>query len=598
MRRGVCVLLAAALAVAAPAARGDHAIAMHGAPALPPGFAHLPYANPEAPKGGRIVFGAVGGFDSLNPWIIAGRAPWEVRAQTFESLLGRSWDEPFTLYGLIAESVDAPPDRSWVEFTLRAEARFSDATQITVEDVVFSMETLAAHGRPSFREVWGKVSGWRQTGPLSVRFDFSEPDREAPLILALAPIFKKAQFAERAFEEPSLEPIIGSGPYVVDAFEADRFVSLVRDEAYWGRHLALNAGRNNLDEIRVEYFRDASALLDAFRAGEITFRREDDPSRWAEGYGFAEEAGVAMAEIPHARPTGMHGFVYNMRRAPFDDIRVRRALTHAFNFEWINATMFDGAYARIESYFHNSPLAHRGAAEGREREILAPFEDALPEGALDAEYIPPSAEGDPRNRRNLRRAAQLLEEAGWTVRDGALRNAAGEPFGFEILLGSSGDERIAGVWADALGRLGIAVDIRLVDSAQYQARRTDYDYDVIVNRWGLSLSPGNEQRFYWGGEGVERPGTRNYMGVDNPAIEAAIDALLSTEDGAGFRAAARALDRALSHGVYVAPFWFSPVSRIAHDAALQYPDAIPLYGDWIGWAPDVWWSEAEGETID
>ncbi len=574
-------------ATAAPA--NDHAIAMHGAPALPPDYAHLPYANPNAPEGGRIVFGSVGGFDSLNPYLPLGRAPWEIQAHTVESLLGRSWDEPFTLYGLLARSVETPLNRAWVEFELRPEARFSDGTQVTVEDVIWSMRTLAEHGRPNFRNVWSKVSGVRQTAPLRIRFDFSEPDREAPLILGLAPILSRAQFADRSFEETTDAPLIGSGPYVVAAYEPDRFLSLRRDPAYWGRHLPFNAGRNRLDEIRVEFFRDGTALFDAFRAGEISFFREADMARWRDG---SVDSGpeIIRAEIPHARPTGMYGFVFNTRRPLFSDIRVREALTLAFNFEWINATMLDGAYARIESYFDNSPLAHQGAAEGFEREILEPHAAALPEGALDRAYRPPSSEGDRRNRRNLRRAARLLEEAGWRVRDGALANAQGEPFALEILLGSSAEERIAGVFRDALATLGIDATVRLVDSAQYQARRTEYDFDMIVNRWGLSLSPGNEQRFYWGGEGVETPGTRNYMGVNSPAVDAAIDALLSARRAQDFVAAARALDRALAHGIYVIPFWYSPVSRIYHDSRLRYPERIPLYGDWIGWAPDVWWS--------
>jgi peptide/nickel transport system substrate-binding protein len=577
------------LAAATPALPKDHAIAMHGAPALPEDYTHLTYANPDAPEGGRMVFGAVGGFDSLNPYLPIGRAPWEVRAHTVESLLGRSWDEPFTLYGLLARSVETPLNRAWVEFELRPEARFSDGTQVTVEDVIWSMRTLAEHGRPNFRNVWRKVAGVRQTAPLRVRFDFSEPDREAPLILGLAPIFSRAQFDDRAFEETTDTPLIGSGPYKVAAWEPDRFVTLRRDPAYWGRHLPFNVGRNRLDEIRVEYFRDGTALFDAFRAGEISFFREADVARWREG--SADDAPeITRAEIPHSRPTGMYGFVFNTRRPLFQDIRVRQALTLAFNFEWINETMLDGGYARIESYFDNSPLAHQGGAEGLEREILEPFADTLPDGALDAAYAPPVSEGDPRNRRNLRRAARLLQQAGWTVQDGVLTDSAGAPFAFEILLGSSADERIAGVFRDALATLGIEATVRLVDSAQYQARRNAYDYDMIVNRWGLSLSPGNEQRFYWGADGVETPGTRNYMGVDSPAVDAAITALLAARREQDFVAATRALDRALSHGVYVVPFWYAPVSRLYYDSGLRFPERLPLYGDWIGWAPDVWWA--------
>ena len=576
---------------AAPA----HGIAMFGAPELPPDFPHLPYANPQAPKGGRIVFGAVGGFDSLNPFIVKGRAPSEIRSHTVESLLGRSWDEPFSLYGLLAETVDTPLDRRWVEFSLRPEARFSDGAPVTIDDVVWSMEILAEKGRPGFRAVWSQVTQVERTGPRSVRFHLSGSDREAPLILGLAPILKRAQWERRDFAEPTLEPIIGSGPYKVASVEPGRSLVLQRDEVYWGRHLPINRGQNNLDQIRIEYFRDATAHFDAFKAGIVTFWREGDPARWRDGYDFAaaRDGQIRRAEIPHGRPTGMYGFVFNTRRELFRDIRVREALSLAFNFEWINATMFAGANQRIRSYFDNSPLAHVGAAEGREREILDPYADSLPQGALDAQWAPRTSDpDDPRNRRALREAARLLDSAGWRVEQGVLRNGEGAPFRFEMLLGSSGDERIAGVFRDALAGLGIEVAVRTVDSAQYQARLTEYDFDMIVNRWALSLSPGNEQRLYWGRQGVTAPGTRNYMGVDSPAVEAAIDALLSARRREDMVAATRALDRALSHGVYVIPFWHATVSRIAHDAALRHPDAPPLYGDWLGWAPNVWWSEA------
>jgi len=596
LRAAVVILGLALPGLALPgpaAAQPAHGIAMHGAPALAEGFAHLPYADPAAPKGGAITLGAMGGFDSLNPFILKGRAPWEVRAHTVETLLARNWDEPFALYGLLAESVETPPDRAWVAFTLRPEARFSDGAPVTVEDVLWSMETLADKGRPNYRTVWAKVARVERVGARTVRFSFSAPDREAPLILGLTPILQKAQFEGRDFDAPSLTPLTGSGPYVVAAAEPGRSLTLRRNPDYWGRDLAVNAGLNNFDAIAVEYFRDAGALFDAFRAGIVDLYREGDPVRWADSYAFKRAAPFTRAEIPHGRPTGMYGFVFNTRRAPFDDLRVRQALTLAFNFEWVNATLFGGGYARIGSYFDNSPLRHAGAAEGRERAILAPFANTLPPGALEGAWAPPQADADdPRNRRNLRVAARLLEAAGWTVRDGALRDASGAPFSFEILLGSAGDERVAGAWVDALRTLGVAATVRGVDSAQYQARRVGYDYDMIVNRWGLSLSPGNEQRLYWGREGVVEPGTRNYAGVDSPAVEAAIDALLAADAVEDFTAAARALDRALSHGVYVIPFWHDPVSRIAYDARLRHPARIPLYGDWIGWAPETWWRAA------
>ena len=586
----IMAAIAALTGMSVPAAQ-THGIAMHGEPALPPDFAYLPHANPAAPTGGTFRFGVSGGFDSLNPFILRGRAPAEIRAHTVESLLGRNWDEPFSLYGLLAESVEASEDRRLVTFTLRPEARFSDGSPVTVDDVLWSMETLAAVGRPNFAAVWAKVSRVERPGPRQVRFIFDGADREAALILGLVPILSQAHFAERDLGAPTLEPILATGPYVVGAFEPGRFIELRRNPDYWGRDLPFNAGLHRFDAIRVEYFRDGTALFDALKAGQISLFRETDPQRWETGYDFAavRDRHLLRAEIPHGRPSGMYGFVFNTRNPLFADLRVRQALGAAFNFGWINETLFSGAFARIESYFSNSPLAFRGAASARERAILAPFLDDLPPGALDAPERPADDVTDPRNRRGLRTAARLLETAGWRMQDGALRNGDGAPFAFEILLGNSGDERIAGIFRDGLATLGIDVTIRTVDSAQYQARLNDYAFDMIVNRWGLSLSPGNEQRLYWGSAGRDQPGTRNYMGVASAAVDASIDALLAARDLDDFQAAARALDRVLTAGHYVIPFWFAPTSRIVNDARLAYPERLPLYGDWIGWAPEVWW---------
>ncbi|TYO91643.1 peptide/nickel transport system substrate-binding protein [Oceanicella actignis] len=585
---GLAALIGAA-AQAAPA----HGIAMHGAPALEPGFRALPYANPEAPKGGRIVFGEVGGFDSLNPYIVKGRAPWAVRTLTVESLMGRSWDEPFSLYGLLAESVETPPDRSWVAFTLRPEARFSDGSPVTLDDVVWSMRTLGEQGLPGFRSSWRKVSAVERLGPRTVRFRFSEPDREMPLILGLRPILKKDRFAGRDFAQTTLEPLIGSGPYVVEAFEPGRFISFRRNPDYWGAHLGLNAGRHNFDEVRYEYFKDDNARFEAFKAGLVTIFRESDPVRWAQGYDFAavREGLVVKEEIPNGRPSGMTGFVFNTRRPPFDDRRVRQALALAFDFEWINRTLHGGAYERIHSFFGNSELGFRGPLGADEARILGPHAAALAPEARSGAFAWPRSDGSGRNRANLRRARDLLAEAGWRVRDGVLRDADGRPLRFEILLSGPQYEAAAAVFADALRVLGVEARLRVVDPAQYQQRLTHYDYDMIVAGWAMSLSPGNEQRFYWGREGVRQPGTRNYMGVDDPAVEAAVDALLAAEDRPTFVAAARALDRALTTGVYVIPLWRSPVSRLAHRADLRHPERLPLYGDWTGFLPDVWWQE-------
>lgn len=570
-----------------------HGLAMQGGPQLASDYKHLPYANPAAPQGGSITFGEVGSFDSLNPFIIKGDYPWEVRIQTFESLLGRNYDEPFALYPLLAETVETPPDRSWVAFTLNPAARFSDGTPVTVDDVIFSMEILAEKGRPSYRNTWRKVGRVERIGARVVKFHFDEPDREAPLILGLMPILKQAEWEGRDFAETTLTPVTGTGAYVVAEIDAGRSVILRRDPDYWGAEHPFNAGRNNLDEIRIEYFRDGAALFEAFRAGEISVYREGDAQRWREGYGFAEARGLTLSEIPHRRPTGMKGFVFNTRNPIFADRRVREALTLAFDFEWINRTLLGGDFQRIPSYFGNSPLAHDGPAEGAEAALLAPFAADLPPGTLDATVAQPKTAGEGRNRRGLRAASRLLEDAGWTVVEGRRVNADGTPLAFEILLRSSVNEKIAGVYADALARLGVEANVRLVDSAQYQSRRNAYDFDMIVNQWSLSLSPGAEQEFYWHSSGRVQEGTRNYMGAESPAVDAMIAALIEAENGDQFTAAVRALDRVLTAERYVVPFWYSAVSRIAHEKTLKFPDHISLYGDWPGFLPDVWWRSAD-----
>ena len=590
--------LALAAAVLAPAlvlAEPRHGIAMYGEPVLPPDLVSLPYAEPQAPKGGTIVFGETGGFDLLNPYILKGRAPAAIQSHVFETLMARNWDEPFGLYGLLAELIETGPDREWVEFTLRPEATFSDGSPVTVEDVVWSMQTLAEDGLPRYRNAWEKVADVEQTGERSIRFTFAAGDSELPLIIGLRPILKKADWEGLDFAASSLRVPVGSGPYTIGAFEPGRFISFERDPDYWGRDLPINRGLNNFDTIRTEYFVDAGVLFQAFTAGELSVFRETSPSRWRTAYDIpaVRSGAIARAEIPHGRPSGMEGFVFNLRRPLFEDWRVRDALIHAFNFEFANQTLNGGEMPRRASYFSNSALAMGdGPAEGRVRALLEPFADSLVPGALDA-YALPVSDGSPRNRANMRNARQQLEAAGWTVQDGVLKNADGAPFAFAILLQSGVGEAVANIYVDALRQLGIDARVQVVDAAQYNERRNDYDYDMIVNTWNMSLSPGNEQTLYWGSAGVTEPGTRNYMGVASPAAEAMIAEMLATRDPAEFEAAVQALDRVLTTGRYVVPFWFSDVATIAHKADLKHPERLPVYGDWIGWLPEVWWQAPE-----
>lgn len=589
---GIAVICAAQLARAESA----HGIAMYGAPALPPDFVSLPYANPDAPKGGRVVFGNTGGFDSLNPFVSKGTPPWQLRFWSYESLMGRSWDEPFTLYGLLAESVETAPDRSWVEFTLREGARFSDGSPVTVEDVIWSYETLGTDGHLRYRGLWSQIATIEQTGPRSIRIRFNTADRELALIAGLRPILKKAQWQDKDFAASGLNEVpIGTGPYVVSGFEPGRNVSLRRNPDYWGKDLPLRRGTMNFDELRIEFYGDQTVLFEAFKAGELSVIREFNAEKWNSQYDFpaVQRGDIVKSEIPHRRPSGMTGFVMNTRRAPFDDWRVREALLLAFNFEYINDTMTGGAQPRITSYFANSDLAMRpGPASGAVRDLLEPFAGSLPPGTLEG-YALPVSDGTARNRDNLRRAMALLNAAGWTVRDGALRNANGTPFTFSVLLqqGAGEMQRMIEIYARALERLGIAVRAEKVDDAQYTARVNDYDFDMTSFRRDLSLSPGNEQRLYWGSGGVDVPGSRNLMGMASPAADAMIDAMLTSGTTEAFTAAVRALDRILTAGRYVIPIWQYDVGRIAHVRQLKYPGRLPVYGDRLGFMPEVWWYE-------
>ncbi|MEX0328680.1 MAG: extracellular solute-binding protein [Ruegeria sp.] len=573
-----------------------HGIAMYGDPALPPDFVSLPYANPDAPKGGKVVFGNTGGYDSLNPFVQKGTSPWQLRFWTHEGLMGRSWDEPFTLYGLLAESVETAPDRSWVEFTLRENARFSDGSPVSVDDVIWSYETLGTEGHIRYRGLWGKIDTIEQTGPRSVRITFNEPDRELALIAGLRPILKKAQWDGKDFANATLHDIpIGTGPYVIDDYEAGRYVNLRRNPDYWGTDIPFRRGTMNLDDMRIEFYGDGTVLFEAFKAGELSAVREFNADKWDTQYGFpaVQRGDVVKTEIPHRKPSGMTGFVMNTRKPPFDDWRVREALLLAFNFEFINDTITGGAQPRITSYFSGSDLAMQpGPASGRVKELLEQYADALPPGAIEG-YSLPQGDGSARNRANIRKASQLLADAGWTIQNGVLRNENGEPFTITVLLqqGDTDNQTAIEIYSRALERLGIQVTTEVVDSAQYAGRTSEQDFDMTTFRRALSLSPGNEQRLYWGSENADAAGTRNLMGIDSPAVDGLIDTMLSSEDPQDFVAATRALDRVLTAGRYVIPIWSFDVGRIAHAKELKFPDQLPIYGDGPEYMPQVWWFE-------
>ncbi|MTH64458.1 extracellular solute-binding protein [Paracoccus shanxieyensis] len=596
----VCV---ASMPLASPA-EPSHAIAMYGEPALKPGFTHLPYANPDAPKGGTIRLAESGTFDSLNPWILMGNPVWPIFTQPgllAEPLMIRSIDEPFTLYGLLAESVETDAARSWVEFTLRPEARFSDGSPVTVEDVMWSFQTLGTKGHPRYTSTWSRVEKMEQTGPRSVRLTFNTPDRELALLMGMRPILQKAQWQGRDFDRSGLTVPIGSGPYVIDRVDAGRSITFRRNPEYWGRDLPVMQGLNNLDVIRYDYFGDASAMFEAFKAGEIDLWRELVASRWDSNFDFPamRDGRMVKSEIEDHRPSGIQGLVMNTRDPIFADWRVRQAMIEAFNYRFMNMTLSGGKDPRITSYFSNSELAMQpGPATGREAELLEPFKADLLPGTLEGYVLPPG--GDRAiDRKGIRAALDLLHQAGWTVQDGVLRNDKGQPFAFEILLNQSGSamrssaevRQMVNIFVESLRNLGIRPQVTMLDAAQYVERTNNYQFDMTWYERGLSLSPGNEQLLYWGAKGVTATGTRNWMGMNSPAAEAMIAEMGRATSEADFQAAVRALDRVLTAGRYVIPVSSPRISRLAHRADLHYPEKTPLYGDWPGFMPETWWQE-------
>ena len=567
---------------------------MQGEPRQPADFSHFSYANPNAPKGGRLTLGTQGAFDSLNPLIVKGAPADGVREYVYESLLARANDEPFTLYGLVAESVETPPDRGFVEFTLNPTARFSDGTPIKVDDMIFSYEVLRDHGRPNHRFYYKKVVQAEKTGERSVRFTFdADGDREMPLIMGLMPVLPKHLLTPETFDKTTLKPPVGSGPYTITKVDPGKSLTFTRDPNYWGRDLPVNRGLYNFDQIRYDFYRDGSTLFEGFKSGLVNVRTEDDPTSWAEGYNFpaARDGRVVKAALPVETPAGMSALVFNTRRPLFADRRVREALIKLFDFAWVNRTLFHGQYARTESYFARSELSSHGKpADERERALLAPYPDAVKPAILDGSFAFPDGDGTGENRNARREALALLEEAGYRLERGKLVNAASkEPVNFEILAATRGQERLLLTFARALKQVGIDARIRQVDSAQYQRRKQTYDFDMIQYFWPVSLSPGNEQSFRWGSEAAVTEGSFNYAGVQSPAADAMIAALLKAEDRAGFISAVRALDRVLLSGDYVIPLFYPPKQLVAYWRQIKRPDLTPLYGYQI----DTWWTTPE-----
>lgn len=598
------VLLASAPVRAEPA----HAIAMHGEVKYPAGFTHFPYVDPAAPKGGRLTLGRLGSFDSTNPLIVKGETAEGVREFVIESLMVRGLDEPFTLYGLLAETVDVPADRSSITFRINPNARFSDGAPVTANDVIFSWDLLRQKGRPNHRTYYNKIEKAERLSDLEVRLVFKPADaedggtaltydREMPLIMGLMPVLPKHKVTAESFDRSSLEVPIGSGPYKVGTLDPGRSITFTRNPDYWGRDLPVNRGRYNFDEVRYDYYRENSAMFEAFKLGAVDLRGEDDPARWAEAYRIAavDEGRLLRTEIETGLPAGMNALAFNTRRDVFRDPKVRQALILLFNFEWANQTLFNNLYKRTQSFFERSDLAATGAdparsADPRELALLAPFPDAVKATVRDGTFRFPVGDPTGHNRENARKAFALLTEAGYALQDGVLkRTNGGVALAFEILAANTVQERLLAGFVSDLKRVGISAGVRVVDSAQYQSRLTEYDFDMIAASWGASLSPGNEQLFRWSSKSADIPGTFNYPGVKSPAADAMIAAMLGAVSREDFTSAVRALDRVLISGDYVIPLFHGPRQWIAHWSRLKHPQTQPLFGFNL----ESWWIEEQ-----
>ncbi|MEX2201101.1 MAG: extracellular solute-binding protein [Dongiaceae bacterium] len=578
-------------------ARTVHAIAMHGEPLYGPDFEHFAYVNPDAPKGGTLILDAIGTYDTFNPHTLKG-VPAAGITLTYESLMVSSGDEAFTEYGLIVETITVPDDRSWVEFALRPEARWHDGEPIDADDVVFTFDTLKTKGHPFYRAYYGSVAMAVALDSHRVRFEFSEGEnRELPLIIGQMPVLPKHYWEGRDFEAPTLEPPLGSGPYRIKSFDSGRAVTYERVEDWWGADLPINVGQYNWGEIRFEYYRDPTVTLEAFKAGQFDFQQVSSAKEWATAYDIPQvrDGRIVKESIPNENPTGMQAYFFNTRRDMFTDPLVREAIGLAFDFEWTNKTLFYDQYTRTESYFSNTELASSGLPEGEELEILERYRGRIPDEVFTTPFDVPETDGSGNSRENLRRASDLLKQAGWVVEDGVRVNAeTGKELTFEILLNNPLFERISLPFVQNLEKLGITPRLRTVDTAQYQNRVDAFDFDMIVGGIGQSLSPGNEQRDFWSSASADIPGSRNTIGIKDPVIDELIELVIAAPTRESLIARTRALDRVLLWGHYVIPHWHIQADRVVYWNKFGHPETPPKYGLAM---INTWWIDEAKEAV-
>ena len=568
-----------------------HGIAMHGLPMHGSDEKHLPYVNPDAPKGGVLRLGVYGSFDNLNRIAFKGSRAAGL-GYINDTLMRRVWDEAFSLYGLIAEYAEMPEDRSSITFYINPKAKFHDGSPITREDVLFSLETFQNKGTPNQKKTYGKVIKTEPVDQNGIKMIFvNNEDKELPLIIAgFLPIVPKKYYENIDVTKTFLDIPLGSGPYTIESLEPGRQIKYQRVKDYWAKDLLANKGQYNFDTLIYDYYKDSNVLLEAFKVGEYDYRREYNAKRWQSNYVFdaVDRGDVILQEMKNDRPTGMNALVMNSRKEIFNNPQVRLALSYAYDHEWINKALYNNAYTRTDSYFDNSPLASSGLPSENELKLLNPWKNQLPKEIFNQTYQPPVSDGSGMPRNNLRIAKKILEGEGWFVEDGKLMKD-GKEFAFEFLIVSPSVEKIALAFQKTLEVLGITMSVRTVDSSQYQARMLNYDFDMIKASWNVSLSPGNEQQFYWGSEVGKKDGSKNYAGVNSPVVDSLIETLIGAKTREELTTAIHALDRVLLWGHYVIPLYHSNTDRIAYWNFLEFPDEIPLYGLVI----ESWWANSE-----
>ncbi len=572
----------------------QHAIALHGEPKYAPDFKHLGYVNPNAPKGGTLRLSALGTFDSLNPLIVKGTPAAGMNflrsGFVYQSLMQNSWDEPFTLYGILAESIEVAPERDWVAFNIRPEAKWSDGKPVTAEDVVWTFNTILDKGQPFFKAYYGDVKSVKAESTRRVKFEFAvKGNAELPLIVAEIVVLPKHFWTGKEFDKTSLDAPMGSGPYKVGKVEAGRMVEYVRDPNWWGNDLPFFKGFYNFDTIRYDYYRDANVSLEAFLAGEYDVKLENTAKLWESAYNVPalKTGALIKEEIAHTRPSGMQAFIFNIRRDVFKDIKVREALNYAFDFEWSNKQFAFGDYVRTDSFYDNSELASSGLPEGEELALLERFRGQIPDAVFTKTYQNPLTDGSGNIRRNLRTAMSILDEAGWALGEDGVRAKNGVRLEFEILDSNPQFERWVLPFIKNLERIGVKANFRVVDTAQYQNRMNGFDFDMTINVFGQSNSPGNEQRDFWGSAKADIEGSRNYIGIKDPAIDQIIEELVVASSREDLVTHVRALDRVLLASHYVIPMWHYNQWRIAHWSHIQRPKTLSGITPLIS---DTWWA--------